>query len=113
MVNVLIKIELANKPKASLSFPNKLLPGAGSAIVKENRLASYIYPVYKLPLNTTLVVRKKAVNPDEPNSGVITQFQVTSSSYDLHVVVLAASTFYNVLIIICEQRCLPARMQDV
>ena len=53
------------------------IPSDGSStIVKEDRLASYIYPVFKLPVNTTLVIRKKVLNPDEPNSGVLTQFQV-------------------------------------
>ncbi|KAL5269357.1 hypothetical protein ACHWQZ_G002997 [Mnemiopsis leidyi] len=57
---------------------NKLVTGAdgSSTIVKEDRLASYIYPVFKLPVNTTLVIRKKVLNPDEPNSGVLTQFQI-------------------------------------
>ena len=54
-----------------------LPPAGGSAnVVKEDRLGEYTYPVYKLPKNTTLIYRNKVQNPDEPNSGVLTQFQV-------------------------------------
>ena len=45
-------------------------------MVKEDRLGLYTYPVYKLPKNKTLIIRKSVMNPDEPNSGVLTQFQV-------------------------------------
>ncbi|XP_063684667.1 uncharacterized protein LOC134818889 isoform X6 [Bolinopsis microptera] len=55
---------------------NKLVTGAGSTIVKENRLDAFVHPIFKLPQNKTLVVRQKVENPEEPNSGVLSLFQI-------------------------------------
>jgi len=54
----------------------KLVTGGSATIVKEDRLDEYTYPVYKLPKNRTLIIRMNVSNPDEPNSGVLTQFQI-------------------------------------